>query len=87
MVDFANSRIGPPIEDIRDLHVGLFLRQPSLSDSFWKGYGSSPNLTEGTVLELLALKRALAVIHAYEGPTPEDINLHTVKEIVTRLSD
>ena len=41
LVDFANSRIGPPIEDIRDLYIGLFLDQPSLSDWFWKGYGSS----------------------------------------------
>ena len=87
LVDFANSRIGPPIEDFRDLYIGLFLGQPSLSDWFWKGYGSSPSRTQETVLNLIALKRAASVIHAYEGPTSDDINLHTVKEILVRLSD
>lgn len=87
LVDFANSGIGPPIEDTRDLYVGLFLGQPSLSDWFWKGYGSSLSRTQETVLKLLALKRSISVIHAYEGPTPDDINLHTVEEIISRLSD
>ena len=87
LVDFANSKIGPPIEDIRDLYMGLFLDQPLLSDWFWKGYGSSPSRTQKTILKLIALKRSVSVIHAYEGPTPDDINLHTVKEILSRLSD
>lgn len=87
LVDFANSGIGPPIEDIRDLYMGLFLGQPLLSDWFWKGYGSSPSRTQKTVLKLIALKRSVSVIHAYEGPTPDGINLHTVKEILSRLSD
>ncbi len=87
LVDFANSGIGPPIEDVRDLYLGLSLGQPTLGDWFWQGYGSSPSRTQKTILKLIALKRSVSVIHAYEGPTPDDINLHTVKEILSRLSD
>lgn len=87
LVDFANAGIGPPIEDIRDLYIGLFLGQTSFSDWFWKGYGSSPSQTQKTILKLIALKRSVSVIHAYEGPSPDDINIHTVREILSRLSD